>query len=139
MVTPRSTATWPSSGSSSPVIIRNNVVLPAPLGPTRPTFSPLWSAIDASMKRICRPFCLPMLSRRRLGAREIHVSVAGRRASYDVERAQSTAAQRLPLHPCFDRGVDGGVQVASEVDRARDRHVGGGAHVVLYGLGRHAR
>src|SRR5258708_37523479 len=44
MVTPRSPATCPSSGCSSPVIIRNSVVLPAPLGPTMPTFSPFWSA-----------------------------------------------------------------------------------------------
>src|SRR5436190_6321347 len=64
MVTPRSTATWPSSGCSSPVIIRNSVVLPAPLGPTRPTFSPLLSAAEASMKRSWWPFCLLMLSRR---------------------------------------------------------------------------
>src|SRR5215471_16443487 len=64
MVTPRSTATWPSSGRSSPVIIRNSVVLPAPFGPTRPTFSPLLSAAEASMKRSWWPFCLLMLSRR---------------------------------------------------------------------------
>src|SRR6185369_7712468 len=64
MVTPRSTATWPSSGWSSPVIMRNSVVLPAPLGPTRPTFSPLLSAPDASIKRRWWPFCLLMLSRR---------------------------------------------------------------------------
>src|SRR4030081_61953 len=64
MVTPRSTATWPSSGCSWPVIIRNSVVLPAPLGPTRPTFSPFWSAAEASMKSIWWPFCLLMLSRR---------------------------------------------------------------------------
>jgi hypothetical protein len=36
----RGTDTSPSSGDSSPTIIRNSVVLPAPLGPTRPTFSP---------------------------------------------------------------------------------------------------
>src|SRR3954470_23542226 len=64
MVTPRSTATWPSSGVSSPVIIRNNVVLPDPLGPTRPTFSPFWIAAEASMKRSWWPFCLLTLSRR---------------------------------------------------------------------------
>src|SRR5207248_9823108 len=29
----------PSSGSSSPVIIRNSVVFPEPFGPTRPIFS----------------------------------------------------------------------------------------------------
>ena len=64
MVTPRSTETWPSSGCSSPVIMRNSVVLPAPLGPTRPTFSPRCIAADASMKTICLPFCLPIFSRR---------------------------------------------------------------------------
>jgi cell division septation protein DedD len=41
MVTPRSTETCPSSGCSSFMIMRNSVDLPAPLGPTRPTFSPL--------------------------------------------------------------------------------------------------
>ena len=30
--------TSPSSADSSPTIIRNSVVLPAPVGPTRPTF-----------------------------------------------------------------------------------------------------
>src|SRR5687767_11130386 len=52
------TDTSPSSGASSPTIIRKRVVLPAPLGPTRPTFSPglIWN--DASTKRICRPYCL---------------------------------------------------------------------------------
>src|SRR5262245_24049845 len=64
MVTPRSTATWPSSGCSSPVISRNRVLLPAPLGPTRPIFSPFWSAAEASMKRIWWPTCLETLSRR---------------------------------------------------------------------------
>ena len=38
-------------GRSWPVIMRNSVVLPAPLGPTRPTFSPFWSAAEASMNR----------------------------------------------------------------------------------------
>src|SRR5882724_10409249 len=69
MVTPRSTATWPSSGASAPVIIRNSVVLPDPLGPTRPIFSPFWSAAEASMKRIWWPFCLEILSRRIMSMR----------------------------------------------------------------------
>jgi hypothetical protein len=34
------TETAPSSGVSSPTTIRKSVVLPDPLGPTRPTFSP---------------------------------------------------------------------------------------------------
>src|ERR1700740_2623023 len=44
--------------------MRNRVVLPEPLGPTRPIFSPRWSAAEASMKRRWWPFCLLMLSRR---------------------------------------------------------------------------
>src|SRR5258705_6835270 len=52
------TETSPSSGDSSPTIIRNSVVLPAPLGPTRPTFSPGLGWKDASTKSTCRPYCL---------------------------------------------------------------------------------
>src|SRR5258705_5887625 len=52
------TETSPSSADSSPTIIRNSVVLPAPLGPTRPTFSPGLSWKDASTKSTCRPYCL---------------------------------------------------------------------------------
>jgi hypothetical protein len=44
--------------------MRNSVVLPAPFGPTRPTFSPLVRAAEASTKRSWWPFCLEMLSRR---------------------------------------------------------------------------
>jgi hypothetical protein len=49
---PGSIVTWPSSGRSSPAIIRKSVVLPAPFGPTSPTFSPFWMPIDASMNKI---------------------------------------------------------------------------------------
>lgn len=52
----------PSSGCSSPLIIRKTVVLPAPFGPTRPIFSPLLRAADASMKRIRWLSCLLMFS-----------------------------------------------------------------------------
>jgi len=37
------TDTSPSSGVSSPTIIRKMVVFPAPFGPTSPTFSPAFS------------------------------------------------------------------------------------------------
>src|SRR4051812_31051852 len=47
--------------------MRNSVVLPAPFGPTSPTFSPFWMPIEASMNRIWWPFCLEMLSRRIMG------------------------------------------------------------------------
>jgi hypothetical protein len=53
------TDTSPSSGNSSPTIMRNSVVLPAPFGPTRPTFSPGFSWNDVSTNRICLPYCLP--------------------------------------------------------------------------------
>ena len=43
------------------------MVLPAPLGPTRPIFSPFWRAAEASMKRIWWPTCLLTLSRRIIG------------------------------------------------------------------------
>ena len=55
---PRSIETCPSSGDSSFMISRKMVDLPAPFGPTRPTFSPRWIAADASTKRICGPCCL---------------------------------------------------------------------------------
>src|SRR5512139_670245 len=57
------TDTSPSSGDSSPVIIRKMVVLPAPLGPTRPTFSPGLSWNEASTNRTWRPYCLLILDR----------------------------------------------------------------------------
>ena len=40
MVIPRSSEICPSSGDSSFMMSRKMVDLPAPLGPTRPTFSP---------------------------------------------------------------------------------------------------
>ena len=40
--------------------MRNSVVLPEPLGPTRPTFSPGLSWKEASTNRTCRPYCLLM-------------------------------------------------------------------------------
>ena len=52
------TVTSPSSGPSSPVIIRKTVVLPAPFGPTSPAFSPGFNWNEASTKRICLPYCL---------------------------------------------------------------------------------
>ena len=54
------TETSPSSGASSPTIMRKSVVLPAPFGPTRPTFSPGLSWNEASTNRTCRPYCLLM-------------------------------------------------------------------------------
>src|ERR1700742_4849135 len=64
MLTPRSTETCPSSGDSSRMMRRKMVDLPAPLGPTSPTFSPRWIAAEASTKRICGPCCLEIWSRR---------------------------------------------------------------------------
>src|SRR4051794_20705774 len=93
MLTPRSTMTRPSSGGSWPVIMRNSVVLPAPLGPTRPIFSPFWSAAEASMKRSCWPFCLLMLSRRIMGTRRLG-GVAG---LWHAARPHGTAAAQFPI------------------------------------------
>src|SRR5688572_33350228 len=47
----------PSSGRSSPTISRHTVLLPAPFGPTSPTFSPALIWNEASTNRICPPYC----------------------------------------------------------------------------------
>ncbi len=44
--------------------MRKSVVLPEPLGPTRPTFSLGFSWNEASTKRTWRPYCLLMLRER---------------------------------------------------------------------------
>src|SRR5687767_7378909 len=44
--------------------MRKIVDLPAPFGPTRPTFSPRNRLMEASKKRICLPCCLETESRR---------------------------------------------------------------------------
>src|ERR1043165_7612642 len=58
MVSLRGSETSPSSGVSSPTVMRKSVVLPAPLGPTSPTFSPGLNWKDASTNSTCRPYCL---------------------------------------------------------------------------------
>src|SRR5438309_12085455 len=63
MVSRLGTETSPSSGSSSPTTMRKSVVFPAPLGPTRPTFSPGLSWNDASTKTSCLPYCLLILEK----------------------------------------------------------------------------
>src|SRR5438270_8041923 len=63
MVKRLGTETSPSSGSSSPTTMRKSVVFPAPLGPTRPTFSPGLSWNDASTKTSCLPYCLLILEK----------------------------------------------------------------------------
>src|SRR4051794_35829679 len=63
MVSFLGTETEPSSGASSPVTMRNSVVLPAPLGPTSPTFSPGFNWKDASTKSNCLPYCLLMFDK----------------------------------------------------------------------------
>src|SRR5262245_31651245 len=77
MVSRRGTDTSPSSGASSPVINRKMVVLPAPFGPTRPTFSPGFSWKEASTNRICRPYCLLTLTREIIDGRRSWVRGGG--------------------------------------------------------------
>src|SRR5215471_16892975 len=57
----------PSSGDSSPTIMRKTVVLPAPFGPTSPIFSPGLSWNEASTNRIWLPYCLETLVRAIMG------------------------------------------------------------------------
>src|SRR5258705_10525880 len=64
------TETSPSSGDSSPTIMRKSVVLPEPFGPTSPAFSPGLSWKEASTKTSCRPYCLETLLRLIMSAGE---------------------------------------------------------------------
>jgi hypothetical protein len=66
-----STITLPESGSSSPTIIRKIVDLPAPFGPTSPTFSPRKTANEASRKRMRPACCLETDSRRIIAGRAL--------------------------------------------------------------------
>src|SRR5579864_5547 len=43
--------------------MRNSVVLPDPLGPTSPTFSPAFNWNEASTKSNCLPYCLLMFEK----------------------------------------------------------------------------
>src|SRR3990172_8425719 len=110
----------PSSGTSSPAIRRNKVVLPDPFGPTRPTVSPGLSWKEASTKRSCRPYCLLTRVREimrrlahigRLSARERTIEqLFNRSSTVGLERPRAGAGemrmrdegavrrgQRLPL------------------------------------------
>src|SRR5262245_3963495 len=67
MLNRRGTVTSPSSGVSSPTIIRKTVVFPAPFGPTRPARSCGFSWNEASTNRTCLPYCLETLANEIIG------------------------------------------------------------------------
>src|SRR5688572_5643700 len=92
---PRSIAIWPASGSSSRVIKRKIVVLPAPLGPTRPIFSPRFTAAEASRNRICAPWRLETASMRITAILRAGVRTAGS-AAVPTRRAQLRARAASP-------------------------------------------
>src|SRR5262249_23035095 len=87
-----------------PVIRRNRVVLPDPFGPTRPTFSPFSRAVEASMKTIWWPFCLPMLSRR---------IIAGRARTFGEGAGLSACGVRGEGHPNPSRSGEGEPRVSA--------------------------
>ena len=63
ILVPRSHSILPSSDSLSPRRIENKVVLPAPFGPTNPSFSPRIRRREISRKRIFGPKRLLRLER----------------------------------------------------------------------------
>src|SRR5579883_151774 len=81
MVSRFGTETSPSSGSSSPTIMRNSVVLPDPFGPTSPTRSPGFNWNEASTKTSCLPYCLWMEEREIIAdetVKQLHSSLAAK-------------------------------------------------------------
>src|SRR5258706_6830508 len=73
MVSLRGRSIAPSSEVSSPVMRRKMVVLPAPLGPTSPTFSPGLSWNDASTNSTCAPYCLVTLENEIMSGDDVHL------------------------------------------------------------------
>src|SRR5579864_3411816 len=82
------TETSPSSGVSSPTTMRKSVVLPAPLGPTRPTFSPGFNWKEASTKINCLPYCLWIF------AKEIMRNTQGSRGRRNEEKESEVRSQK---------------------------------------------
>src|SRR5581483_5875249 len=126
------TDTSPSSGVSSPTIMRNSVVLPEPLGPTRPTFSPGLSWKDASTKRICLPYCLLIfeneITRRSLYVEgEQHVPRARPERAVpgaDVQHAAGDDGRGTVERSAVRLHVVDGVELAVRVERPHDRSIG---------------
>src|SRR5262245_17500029 len=86
---------------------RNNVVLPEPFGPTRPTFSPAFNWNEASTKRIWRPYCLLMrLSEIMRSSRDGNVQLgAEQHRSIVVARGPFEQRRHGPLGTRFHRGL----------------------------------
>src|SRR6185503_5490551 len=101
MVSLRGFSTAPSSGASSPTMRRKTVLLPAPLGPTSPTFSPglIWK--EASTNRICPPYCLVTEENAITG--RVHIAWRARARS-DADRI-ARALHRLEIAGSFAASV----------------------------------
>src|SRR5271154_1421121 len=84
------TETSPSSGASSFITMRKSVVLPAPLGPTKPIFSPGFNWKEASTKINCLPYCLWIFEK------EIIRNPNGRRARPETIQIRVVLAVRVP-------------------------------------------
>ena len=59
MLTPRARSTRPRSGSSRPIIMRSNVVFPAPFGPTSPILSPAATLTLTFSRMVTAPISRP--------------------------------------------------------------------------------
>src|SRR4051812_4158252 len=101
MVNRLGTDTSPSSGSSSPTIIRKSVVLPEPFGPTSPTFSPGLSWKEASTKTSCLPYCLLMEEKEIIELLCYELSAIGyRRRTSSFAAAGRPAPNAQPMADC---------------------------------------
>src|SRR5215813_4566050 len=98
MVSRFGTETSPSSGDSSRTTMRKSVVLPEPLGPTNPTFSPGFNWKEASTKISCLPYCLLMFEKEINHPSYQRRLVARHRECGAVIRLEPTSSNEEPNH-----------------------------------------
>src|SRR6185436_18432793 len=129
-----STRAVPPVGSDSPNSIRMVVVLPAPLGPSKPKTSPCWTVRSSASTAVKSPYCLvrprvwmATVSPDRLGAVCSATAASGSATailSEDQEQADDDEHDDADAYEAPDgRRLDGG----PDVDRVGGRLAGAGA------------
>ena len=101
------------------MIIRNSVVLPEPLGPTRPTFSPGLSWKEASTNRTCLPYCLLTLENEIIAADQA-LNTAARRRTASCGRCRAPPISPASPPTARRAAPNDGRAVGGDDDRLRE-------------------